>query len=68
MSSYDGRTLVPVTSNFVKMSNGCIQGSYIDLPMRRNASRITIELNGAGSYAGLSEVELYESGQDVFER
>lgn len=51
------------------MSIGCIQGSYIDLRVHRNATRVTIELKAnPGSYAGLSEIEFYADGLEVYER
>lgn len=69
VSSFDGKTTTPVTSNFVQMAFSCTQGSFIDLPVRRNATRISFELKGqGGSYAGLSEVEIYENGGEIYER
>jgi len=50
------------------MSNGCIQGSYVDMPVRRNATKIFVELNREGSYAGLSELEIFIEGKEVLER
>ena len=66
----DGTSDVPVTSSYVQMSNGCIQGSYVDMPVRRNATKIFVELNREESYAktGLSELEIFIEGQEVWER
>jgi len=64
----DGTSDVPVTSGYVQMSNGCIQGSYVDMPVRRNATKIFVELNREGSYAGLSELEIFIEGREVWER
>lgn len=52
------------------MSNGCIQGSYVDMPVRRNATKIFVELNREESYAttGLSELEIFIEGKEVWER
>lgn len=70
VTTYDGVRNVPVTSNYVQMSNGCIQGSYVDMPVRRNATKVFVELNQAhsGSVSGLSELEIYIEGKEVWDR
>ena len=50
------------------MSNGCIQGSYVDMAVRRNATKIFVELNRDGGYAGLSELEIFIEGKEIWER
>lgn len=64
----DGTGDVPVTSSYVQMSNGCIQGSYVDMPVRRNVTKIFVELNRDGSYVGLSELEIFVEGKEIWER
>ena len=64
----DGTSDVSVTSSFVQMSNGCIQGSYVDMPVRRNATKVFVELNRDGSYVGLSELEIFIEGKEIWER
>ena len=64
----DGTSDVLVTSSYVQMSNGCIQGSYVDMPVRRNATKIFLELNRDGSYVGLSELEIFIEGKEIWER
>ena len=61
---------MPVTSNYVQMSNGCIQGSYVDMPVRRNATKVFVELNQArfSSGSGLTELEIYIEGKEVWKR
>ena len=62
---------MPVTSEYVDMSNGCIQGSYVDMPVRRNATKIYVELNHhrvSNTGSGLSELEIFVEGKEVWER
>ena len=61
---------MPVTSNYVQMSNGCIQGSYVDMPVRRNATKVFVELNQAhaSTGSGLTELEIYIEGKEVWKR
>jgi len=70
VTTYDGVRNVRVTNYYVQMSNGCIQGSYVDMPVRRNATKVFVELNGAhsSSKSGLSELEIYTEGKEVWDR
>ena len=46
-----------------------MQGSYIDIPLMRNAQKFELELlNHENTYVGLSEVEIYAGGSNVFDR
>ena len=46
-----------------------MQGSYIDIPLMSNAQKFELELlNHENTYVGLSEVEIYAGGSNVFDR
>lgn len=70
VTTNDGIRNVPVTSNYVQISNGCIQGSYVDMPVRRKATQIYVELNHptSNTYSGLSELEVFINGKEVWDR
>ena len=70
VTTNDGVSDVPVTSNYVQLSNGCTQGSYVDMPVRRNATRVFVELYGdhGGSKSGLTELEIFVEGKEVSDR
>ena len=61
---------MPVTSTYVQMSNGCVQGSYVDMPVRRNATKVYVELQGgsSSSKSGLTELEIFIEGKEVWDR
>ena len=42
----------------------------MDMPVRRNATKVFVELNQAhiGSVSGLSELEIYIEGKEVWNR
>ena len=54
----------------MQLSNGCIQGSYVEMPVRRNATRIFVELQGgsSSSKSGLTELEIFIEGKEVSDR
>ena len=59
----------PVTSNYVLPASSTVQGSYLDIPMMRDAKKFEFLLSGSGAtygYVGLSEIEIYADG-DVAE-
>ena len=48
-----------------------MQGSYLDIPLMREAIRFDLLLSGSGStygYVGLSEVEIYAAGEHDYDR
>ena len=48
-----------------------MQGSYLDIPLMRDAKKFELLLSGSGStygYVGLSEVEIYANGESVYDR
>ena len=59
-----------MTSNYIRMSSGCIRGSYVDLPVRRLARGMFVWLSATSSnlYAGLQELEIFVDGKHVWER
>ena len=42
----------------------------MDMPVRRNATKVFVELNQvhSGSVSGLSELEIYIEGKEVWDR
>ena len=70
VTTNDGINDMRVTSNYVEISNGCIQGSYVDMPVRRNATKIFVELNHptSNTNTGLSELEIFIEGKEVWDR
>ena len=70
VTTNDGTSDVPVTRTYVQMSNGCIQGSYVEMPVRRNATRVFVELYGdhSNSKSGLTELEIFVEGKEVSDR
>lgn len=67
VSTYDGKSTVDVTGSFVKMSLGCIQGSFIDLSVLRNATKVILWLRHS-SHAALTELEIFTEGKELWER
>jgi hypothetical protein len=63
---------VAVTSNFVELSGGCIQGSFVELPVLRGVNQIFVSLRRRSQtlnrYSTLSAVEIYVEGADVENR
>ncbi|XP_033640829.1 uncharacterized protein LOC117301055 [Asterias rubens] len=60
-----------VTSNYVLPSSSCHYGSYADLPVRWNATKLTFFLSstlGNNRYAAMSEIEIFVDGQSVHDR
>ena len=59
-----------VTRDYVRLYNGCRQGSYVDMPVRRNASKVFVELNAnlSTSKSGLTELEIFVEGEEVWDR
>ena len=60
-----------MTSNYVTPASSTTQGSYLDLPLMTNAIRFELLLTGDGStygYVGLSEVEIYARGENIYDR
>lgn len=56
-----------VTESYVKMTLGCVQGSYIDLAVLRNATIVNIWLKH-NSHAALAELEIFAEGKELWER
>ncbi|XP_070535283.1 uncharacterized protein [Ptychodera flava] len=67
-----------VTTNYVKLSTSCTQGSFLDIPLRRNADSFKFYLQGlhyeSGSntcrcrYFAMSEIEIFTEEVDVHDR
>ena len=69
LTTNDGSSNVRVTSNYVLMSSGCTQGSFVDLPVRRNARTVKFDLTRPSSgHVGITEVEIYVNGENVYDR
>lgn len=61
----------PVTSDYVLPASSTVQGSYLYIPLMREAKRFELLLAGSGStygYVGLSEVEIYADGESDYDR
>ncbi|XP_077861759.1 uncharacterized protein LOC144342564 [Saccoglossus kowalevskii] len=68
----------PVTTNYVQQSSSCVQGMYLDIPLRREADKFTIDLKGLYTETGfhtcycrffaLTEVEFYVEQLEVHHR
>ena len=60
-----------MTSDYVIPADSRVQGSYLDIPLMREAIRFELLLVGSGSsygYVGLSEVEIYAAGSQDSDR
>ena len=61
----------PVTSNYVLPASSTVQGSYLDIPLMREAKKFEFLLSGSGAtygYVGLSEIEIFADGDDTDDR
>ena len=66
------RQVIPVTHSFIEPATTIHQGSYIELPVMREAiTKIDVDfapITPWSSYAALSEIEIYVGGKDVYSR
>ena len=64
--------VIPVTNTFIEPATTIHQGSYIELPVMREAiTKIDVDfapITSSNSYAALSEIEIYVGGKDVYSR
>ena len=73
VTAYDmASNVIPVTSRYTEPATTTFQGSYVELPVMRDAiTKIDVDIApiiSVNSYAALSEIEIYVGGKEVFSR
>ena len=63
-----------VTSNYVEPRKPVIQGSYVELPVMRDADKFSIEVVSTNPYwscsykASLTEIEVFADAKNIYDR
>ncbi|KAK2190041.1 hypothetical protein NP493_91g04042, partial [Ridgeia piscesae] len=67
VTGYDTAGEFEITSEYVKLPSQTVQGSFIELPVMRDAIKIEFSLQSP-TYATLSQLEIFVGGENVFDR
>ena len=68
VTGYDTAGAFSITSEYVKLPSQTVQGSFIELPVMRDAVKIVVSLNSSSGYYALSELEVFVGGKAVYDR
>ena len=73
VTAYDmASNVIPVTSRYIEPATTIFQGSYVELPVMRDAiTKIDVDfapITTVNSCTKLSEIEIYVGGKEVFNR